>query len=268
MKKILIEERKLILIEILNVIHEFCVLHKIQYSLGYGSLLGAVRHKGFIPWDDDIDIIMLRDDYRKFELLFPQLLDGKYKFGTVSRDSEWPLPFGKVYNSQTCLIENKANTPLIGVNIDVFPMDYFPDDKISSFIYKCIFKTLCYCLRGKLYKINQDTPLIKKIIAISIKIILVFIPGTHTLVKWIDKLSNNASKTKSDRVYYWPSIGGSSPIPLSMFKSLIMVPFESKLYFSVSDPNGYLIAMYGPNYMTPPPEKNRISYHTNDAYWI
>ena len=71
MRQIDLEEKKKIQLEILDSIHSFCLHNDIKYSLGYGSLLGAVRHGGFIPWDDDIDIIMLRDDYTRFESLFP-----------------------------------------------------------------------------------------------------------------------------------------------------------------------------------------------------
>ena len=109
MRKIELEEKKVLQIDILSAVDSFCKKNDIKYSLGYGTLLGAVRHGGYIPWDDDIDIIMLRDDFEKFEKLFPEKLDEKYVFNTLSREKRWHNSFGKVSDSRTLVVERKAH---------------------------------------------------------------------------------------------------------------------------------------------------------------
>ena len=80
-------------------------------------------------------------------------------------------------------------------------------------------------------------------------------------------MSKLFSSCDGDRVYYWPSAGYPRPIPLKWFSPLIRVLFENKYYSSINNQDGYLRAMYGSDYMVPPLEKDRISHHTNNAFW-
>ncbi len=266
MKPIKIEERKILQVEILDAIHEFCISNGIVYSLGYGTLLGAVRHKGFIPWDDDIDIIMLRDDYIRFEELFPDTLNNKYSFGTISRTKEWSLPFGKVYNTHTVVVEHKANVYPIGVSIDVFPLDVVPDNDFKFSLYRAYLKFLCYCSRIKVFRNTSNTSIPKRVIASLTKLSLSIV-SNKTLIRHIDSISKKISHCGGKRVYYMPSSGHCDPIPASWFSPIILTEFEGKEYCSVNNQDGYLQAMYGINYMEPPARENRVSFHTNEAYW-
>ena len=261
-----LDERKKISIEILDAVSKFCSDNDISYSLGYGTLLGAVRHGGFIPWDDDIDIVMLREDYRKFEEIFPTILAEKFSLGTVNRDQKWPLPFGKVYNNNTMVIERKARINPIGVSIDVFPLDFVPENRFAYKLYRSFFKALCYCSRMKIYKGTRSTSLPKRFLAMLIKIALAPF-SNEKIIRIINNKSQYLSLSKSSWVCYWPSADHASPIPVAWFSPLIKVTFEDNQYASVNNKDGYLKAMYGPKYMTPPPENKRISQHTNDAYW-
>ena len=266
MKRIDLEERKKIQLEILDSVHSFCMHNEIRYSLGYGSLLGAVRHAGFIPWDDDIDIIMLRDDYTKFETLFPHVYADRYSFGSINRTEGWPLAFGKVYDTRTIIFEQKAKTQPIGVNIDVFPLDFVPDSEYNFRLNKAWFKLLCFCNRVKIFKDTCKTSLLKRIMAYMSKALLALISNTK-IIKHIDSRSKSLSQRGGKTVYYWPSRGDSRPIPVSWFFPIKFISFEGKDYCSVNDTDGYLKAMYGSNFMTPPQERDRVSYHTNDAFW-
>ena len=252
--------------DILEAVHSFCSHNKIQYSLGYGSLLGAVRHVGYIPWDDDIDIIMLREDYTKFENLFPATYEDRYSFGTINRMPSWPLSFGKVYDNRTIVYEQKALIEPIGVSIDVFPLDYVPDCGFLFFLNRIRFQFLCYCSRMKTFRITRKTSLLKRAIAFLVKTFLAFVSNSK-IIHHIDHRSKVISRRGGNRVYYWPSVGKSKPIPESWFSPIISVSFERKSFCSVNNAGGYLKAMYGSEYMTPPQEKNRVSYHTNDAFW-
>ena len=112
-------------LDILKDVHAFCVEHEINYSLAYGTLLGGIRHHGFIPWDDDIDIMMPRADFDKFFQLYHK--EGKYKAAAPGEDF---MAIGRVYDTERTTI--RTDIPWIegecGVWIDVFPIDGAPSD--------------------------------------------------------------------------------------------------------------------------------------------
>ena len=126
MKEISIEEAKKIQLEILKKVAAFCDENGLRYFIYYGTYLGAIRHKGFIPWDDDIDICMPRADYEKFMDTFKcENLD----VYTWRKDNKALLPFGKVYDIRTEVKENADFGETFGINIDIFPMDGLPSDE-------------------------------------------------------------------------------------------------------------------------------------------
>ena len=122
-KWVSLNEQKSISLTILEYVDEICKRNNIEYFLGYGTLLGAVRHKGFIPWDDDIDIIMFRDNYEKFLSIMKK--NGKY--GCLSfEDMTYHSPYTKIVDLSTRMIcEGKKDIPNLGIGIDIFPFDYF-----------------------------------------------------------------------------------------------------------------------------------------------
>lgn len=153
-KEITMEELRAIQLDILDKIHAFCTEHGIRYSLGGGTLLGAVRHKGYIPWDDDIDIMLPRPDYERFLKEF----DGKYaelNLQHYGNDNTCCIPFAKVYDNRTVLIEKLQKS---GIYIDVFPIDGLPEEsKIKDYLYiynnqlhKIYFMTPFYIITGSL----------------------------------------------------------------------------------------------------------------------
>lgn len=123
-----IEEIKKIQLEILKYVDQFCSQNNIKYALGYGTLIGAVRHKGFIPWDDDIDIIMRRNDYNRFIELFSKET-GRYKVWSHNLQTDYPIPYAKVTDEKTLKLEGTNYYVERGVDIDVFPLDDLPNDE-------------------------------------------------------------------------------------------------------------------------------------------
>lgn len=136
MKEIKNDELRTIQLDILQNVHDFCMKHDIKYTLAYGTLLGAVRHGGYIPWDDDIDIAMLRSDYEKF---LKEYKDDIYKFTECRLDKDVHIGFGKVEDTRTIVIEG-GNTKNLGVSIDVFPIDDLCDTYEDSVAYFKSFK--------------------------------------------------------------------------------------------------------------------------------
>lgn len=119
-------------LQILVAFDEYCSSHNLRYSLGAGTLLGAVRHKGFIPWDDDIDVFMMREDYNTLLRLADteRVISGRYKIKSPS-DDDMPYPFVKIIDTNTTVIERGKKTDL-GLWIDIFPVDFCGNSKKSA----------------------------------------------------------------------------------------------------------------------------------------
>ena len=128
-KTINVEELKQVQLDILKFVDEYCKKNNLKYYLAYGTLLGAVRHKGYIPWDDDIDLLMFREDYEKFVTSFK---DERYKVFATEVNAKYPYPFAKVGDTTTYFEEEIKDVMDTGVNIDIFPLDYLPEDKVKS----------------------------------------------------------------------------------------------------------------------------------------
>ena len=133
MKKVelsLLEIRKISL-QILDEVHRFCVSNQLRYTLFHGSLLGAVRHKGFIPWDDDIDIAMPRRDY---EIFIQKFFAKNCKVFSIKNESRYYLPWAKVCDCKTIKEENILNQDdlVLGVNIDLYPVDTISNKNCSQ----------------------------------------------------------------------------------------------------------------------------------------
>ena len=121
------EECRRLQVSMLKEIDSFCRTNAISYFLAFGTLLGAIRHRGFIPWDDDVDIMMPRKDYEKFMILFPS--KGRIRFLTAQNTENYPYAFGKVIDTHTIKIEPlRSKYQVIGLDVDVFPIDNYPED--------------------------------------------------------------------------------------------------------------------------------------------
>ena len=130
MNKLDTDTVKEIQMDILSSVDTFCKENNIRYFISGGTLIGAVRHKGYIPWDDDIDIMMLRKDYNKFVHDFGT--KGKYCVLAPELNMHFPFPFAKVEDTSTVLIENMATPWEMGINIDVFPWENTSVSKLTS----------------------------------------------------------------------------------------------------------------------------------------
>ncbi len=127
MKQLKLKELQQFSLEILKDVAGFCERNGIRYSLGYGTLLGAVRHKGFIPWDDDLDIMMPRDDYERFRTSYRS---DRFSFIDSRNTADCYIAFGRVCDTEktlasSCIPWIKRD---VGVWIDIFPIDRVPDD--------------------------------------------------------------------------------------------------------------------------------------------
>lgn len=264
MKKLSTEEVKRIQLEILNVVASFCEENGINYWLDGGTLLGAIRHKGYIPWDDDIDIGMLRPDYDRFRALFNQKND-LYKFVCYENNSDFYVPHGKVCDIRTVLYEPDENGYKLNVNIDVFVYDNAPDDETKL---KEMFDT-----RDRLRKIhtiqNYNIPTTGSKIKFLLKHIrrmayLLFLP--HITMRDMIENSKKYADTYTQRVGNFTSFTRTS-CNKRVFDSFIDVEFEGRTYKAPVGYDEWLRSFYG-NYMELPPENERVSQHSYKAFAV
>ncbi len=269
MKSISISEMKRIQVDILKDVHLFCEKNKIRYTLIFGSLLGAIRHKGYIPWDDDIDIAMPRPDYERFVSSYKSST-GYYYVYDYRKDPDYYNPYAKVADVRTILEEN-ISMKNIGINIDVFPFDYMFDSKQECFkfidrlnLYKKIF-------RIKLVKPGKKNSFAKRFFIRLAKLACFFISAKKIVEKeyaLVETLKDGNAKYIGLAVDPEIDAAYKSVFSRSMFEQFAMVPFENQLFYVLENYEEWLKTMYG-DYMTPPPETGRTSPHTlSKIYWI
>ena len=268
MQKINIEEQKQIQIEILKEVKKICDSNNLNYYLGGGTLLGAVRHKGYIPWDDDIDIMMLRKDYEKLLEIFNKQCDKKYKLLCYKNTKDYYYPFTKIVNIQTKLEETKLR-PIaeMGLFIDVFPIDFLPEeDKKITKIFKSYARwySLVSVYQAKPEKLtakSKSKMIIKKIILPILEKFKLY----SKILKKIDKIIikyNNTSKVACITGRYQEK----EIMPSSYIAEYKLVDFEGEKYKIPAGYDEYLTKHYG-DYMELPPEEKRVKEHDNSAYW-
>lgn len=266
--EISVNQLKNLQLAILQTIHNFCRNNKIRYSLCGGSLIGAVRHNGYIPWDDDIDIMMPRPDYERFFELFNQKQKStSLQFITCFNDKQYFQPFGKVVDIRT-FMTNAYDRPLdnLGVNVDVFPCDGLPNDECERNKYwKKIAKAKN--LNTLFYQKNNDKEHgIKKIIRrIFFSIFKVF-PANF----YAKKLNKMAMRNIFDSSEYVAcsifGYGRKEEMPKSVFDNFVELDFEGMKFKAMCGYETYLSNLYG-DYMQLPPAEKRVAKHDFEVFW-
>lgn len=133
--KELVRELQHLSYAILCDVDEYCRAHNLNYYLSGGSCLGAVRHRGFIPWDDDVDIMLPRRDYLRLIEGFGAAHPGKYKVGSLQTDPDWARPNARIWDLNTELIQKTTTEQAMGVFIDVFPIDGLPEGRFARKLF-------------------------------------------------------------------------------------------------------------------------------------
>jgi lipopolysaccharide cholinephosphotransferase len=253
------ELRKLQLIElkILLELKHICEKNNIKYFLMGGTLLGAVRHHGFIPWDDDIDVGMIRSEYSKFITICESELSEQYFLQTFETDKTYVNSFAKIRLNGTKYLEPNSSDELHhqGIFIDIFPFDKIPSKFLSKKIH--ILKLLAYTRMGMIthgYRIPKSTTLKEKIFNLSIQYISkVFSKPKIILLR--ENLFQKFNKKDTDQ-YINSSL---YCYPIEIFDHFSELEFEG---IKLPVPAGYvkyLECAYG-DFMRLPPENKRISH--------
>lgn len=265
MKELNIKEIKEIQIVILDEVVKFCEQENLRYFLGYGTLLGAIRHRGYIPWDDDIDLIMPRPDYEKLISSFNSF-HSKYKIYSPSIDYDYYLPFAKVSYENTVFQEmTDVAFNKIGVNIDIFPIDGLSFDESNRIKSVKKQKRWRSILNLKFISISKNRCLLKNIILLIGKVVFRNI-DYRKIVKKMNEFASIYSFDNSQLVgcLVW-NYGEREIMDRTIFSDYTNVEFEGKEYLAPVDYHKYLENLYG-DYMTLPPIDKRNTHHEYKAF--
>ena len=244
---------------------EFCDENGLYYTIGYGTLIGAIRHKGFIPWDDDIDVIMPRPDYEKFlelskhKKIDPNIDTISYKLGNST------YPFTKLIDNRTEVEEKFVHGTKIGVWIDVFALDgNFSNDFLNMLHHKAA-RFIRKTIEIKRNDFGLGTTKSKQILK-SILYPITKLFSYNFLCLMMDKICCIKSYEKSRYIggVVW-GYGSKDRTKKELFMKSINVEFEGHLFKAPSNYDKYLRGMYG-DYMRLPPENKRIRHDFN-ARW-
>ena len=243
---------------LLAALDQVCREHGLRYYMVYGTLLGAVREGGFIPWDDDMDVGLLREDYDVLMQHADEWLPAPYRIVNHRNDPDYPKYFAKIEDTSTTLIENRALGYVGGIYMDVFAFDAVPDNALLRFLHYHRFnlcKRLLYLMYRNPYKHG------------------------HGVSSWMPRLAQWLFK--KEQVHRWTQRAaqawnghthcsmtttyddGLRVFPRSIFGQPQRMKFESIEANAPEDSHEFLLRMYGDNYMTPPPLEQRTS-HSHD----
>ncbi len=266
MREMKMDEVKKCEIDILNYFADLCEAEGLKYYLAYGTVLGAVRHKGFIPWDDDIDVMMPRED---FEKVIHIKKNSRYEILSCVTNRNFDAPLAKIIDKETILYQsyNQVDKKQLGIYIDIFVLDGLPERNMESQVfYKNAERLRCFwglsVRKVKSRSRNLMIAVVKTFVSIPFRIM-----GGNF---WSNILYRYAGKyTYVDAIYTGVVCFGEGNKKERINKSVIepgtYIFFEDLKYRVPSNWNLYLTNMYG-NYMDLPPLKERLSKHNFKAY--
>lgn len=259
------ELRKLQMCELLiaDEIKRVCEKNNIRYFIVAGTLLGAVRHGGFIPWDDDMDFGMLREDYDRFVEVCQKELSPDYVLQTWDTDENYPFSFGKLRLNNTHIMESfsSPSNSHDGIFVDIFPFDNAPDNynerkKQERRYY--LYKRVLWIKKGYGQNIKEES-MIKHIKYNVSKRLCSPVPY-RKVKNQFDKIIRKYNGYKTNRVVFdAPYSYEKNCIDIQWAKDLNVYEFEGHSYPGIRDYDAYLSHLYG-DYMTLPPEDKRHSH--------
>lgn len=265
MKELSLQEIKKIELNILKKFDEFCKENDIRYYLSHGTLLGALRYKGFIPWDDDVDLLIPREDYSRLISLFQD--DDQYRLYCFEKNDEYKFPYAKLCDMTTLKIEEGYDNDLnLGLDLDLFPLDAWDDDiDKAKKEARALNKNMFYLSLSKLDKadsLNVIKRFIKSIIMVICKMY-----GYKYFIRKIQKISCSKKQTGSKYLgcKAWCVYGERGIIPAEVFADTIDVEFEGEMFTAPIGYDTYLTCLYG-DYMPEPPKEKQKTHHVFKAY--
>lgn len=266
MKELSLDELKAIEFEILVFFDGFCKEHNIRYFLGFGTLLGAIKYKKFIPWDDDVDVLVPREDYDRLLKLFED--NERYRLYAFERNRKYRYPFAKLCDMNTRLIETcyPHNGVELGVNMDIFPLDNWDDD------FQMARKELLRISRNNLCLgyMKVDRPQTNNPVKYAVWSIIIAYCRLRGSAHYIRKVIKECTKHDQKGSRYagakaWPNWGERCINPAEVFADTVEVEFEGRKFPAPIGYDTYLTNLYG-DYIPDPPLEKQITHHSFFAY--
>lgn len=265
MREISMEESKSIMVKILESIDKCCSENNIKYSLCWGTMIGAIRHHGFIPWDDDIDVMMSREDYNRFLQVYQ---DPEYGVYTPKKNKNCVQIITKIYDKNTCIFIRNHPKSFFGIWVSIFPYDNVPDVNLKKWEMKRFVLTSLYHFKTAII-FPKDT-FKRRIIKILGKIIVLPF-SSFWLYKKVENCLTAYNNQQTKRVCIWTGVGITKTTFIyfskEWFDECIDVDYENVKTKIIKGYDQFLRYRYG-DYMKFPPESERVSRHIFKAYYI
>lgn len=269
MKEINSIEFRRLTVDIMEFVDSFCRKNNIKYFIAFGTLIGAIRHKGMIPWDDDIDIVMPREEYNRFiHLMQEQKGKTRYQVNCFETDPQFYLPWARVCNNTTILLNRphrKEND--LGVWIDVFPLDNAPKIEERELWYKEYLR--------KRAKMNFTIPTSYENFSLKQQFFTTeFFRRVYYGVRNFNKYRKDFeawaikyNEVESDE-YMVPGTMYKMRLvfPKNLFDESVEVEFDGLKLIAPAEYDKFLRIVYG-DYMRLPPVEKRQSHHHFTAYY-
>lgn len=259
MDKTTLRRIQLTQLEILKYIDAFCRKNKIRYSLYGGTLLGAVRHQGFIPWDDDLDICMPREDYEQFIVLWENDKCNKFILQNKDNTPGFNQSFTKIRKKHTMFLQDVDQPKLYhtGIFVDVFPVDRMPAEGVGRYLFQleCIVYQIC----TKEYVLKSSNKLVENL---SKVFLLATSERTRFYLrnKLIARIKNNNNHNNYSIVAIENMKAIRTPFPPDLMDEYIEIEFEDDVFMCIKQYDLWLNKIYG-DYMKLPPEEERVGLH-------
>ncbi len=266
MNKLTLDELKRIEFDILKHFDAFCKEHNIRYYLAYGTLLGAIRYKKFIPWDDDVDVLVPREDYERLLKIYED--NAQYKLFAFEKDGMFHYPFAKLCDLSTkkVLPEFRSSGAIPGVEIDIFPLDCWQSDyEMARKEARSISREILFLQASQL----RESPTKKGIKSLLWQLISVY-ARIRTDKYFNKKIVKKSKANKQDNPAFvgsksWCIYGERGIIPAEAFADVTYVEFEKEMFPAPIGYDTYLTCLYG-DYLPEPPKEKQKTNHSFEAY--
>ncbi|MEK3826968.1 LicD family protein [Paenibacillus sp. FSL K6-1558] len=250
---------QLVQLEMLEEVDRICRLHHINYTMIGGTMLGAIRHKGYIPWDDDADIGLLRKEYEKFRKICETELDhDRFYFQDMRTTPGYRWGYGKIRRKNTYFLrEGQSHMPYeSGIFIDIFPFDNVPDGKFAAKLHNLHCKIIRKILWSEVGKLTEKNLILRWIYKLINKIPLNYV-ANH-----LEHFSESTNRRNYDRVRVitFPSPDEISEGRREWYEKTTIYKFENLNLSGMNSAAIYLKHKYGDDYLSIPPESKRKSH--------
>lgn len=245
---------------ILDEVERICIKHNLKYFIMGGNLIGAIRHKGFIPWDDDMDIAMMREDYDKFLEIATKEIGDEFFVDYQENNEHYYLPFAKVRLNDSIYEEpvQKDYKGHKGIWIDIFPLDNAnKEDSLFIRLQTYLKESIHFIVAIKENVTSESNSIVKKVLKVIFKPIT-----TRKLVNMQQKVMK---WNKNPNASYCISFGAKYGMKKQTMLKTVFLPttklqYEDREYFAPGNYTAYLERVY-PGYMIMPPEEKRITHN-------